>query len=116
MSGRILASVRLAVVSAAQRLPSLSTFRAMNARILERSRTSASYAMQDLLTVLISDTTSVLTLAKNLLSVIYAAVGLVGMALATNIKSDVGARGSRFMKNAWSVICRLKALNFDVRS
>ena len=72
--------------------------------------------MQDLLNVLISDTTSVLILAKNLLSVVYAAAGLCMVATATVIKNVVGARGSRFMKNAWDVICRLKALISDVRS
>ena len=56
-------------------------------------------ATYDLLNKLISYTTSVVTLAKGLVSVIYAAVDFCMVATATNIKSDVGARGSRFMKN-----------------
>ena len=97
-------------------MPSLSPFRTMSVSTRERSRTSASYAMQDLLNVLISDTTSVLILVKNLLHVLYAAAGLCTVATATVIKNVVGARGSRFMKSVWDVICRLKGSIFDVRS
>ena len=76
MSGRILAKNRLHVVSAAQRLPSLATFRDMSVLIQENGLMPVIYAMQDLLIVLASDTTSVLITAKSLLHVLYAAVGL----------------------------------------
>ena len=116
MSGRILAKNRLHVVSAAQRLPSLATFRDMSVLIQENGLMPVISAMQDLLTRLVSYTISALTLAKSLLSVVYAAAVLCMVATATVIKNVVGARGSRFMKNAWDVICRLKGSIFDVRS
>ena len=88
----------------------------MSVLIQESGLMPATYATQDLLTRLVSYFTSVLILAKGLLHVLYAAADLCIVATATVIKNVVGARGSRFMKNAWDVICRLKALISDVRS
>ena len=116
MNGRILGSVRTFAVCATQHLPRLPTFRSMSVSIQGNDLTPVISAMRDLLSRIASYTTSVLTLAKGLLSVVYAAADLARLALATVIKNVVGARGSRFMKNAWDVICRLKALNFDARS
>ena len=58
------------------------------------------YAMQDLLTRLVSYFTSVLILAKNLLSVLYAAAGLPIVAIATVIKNAVAVFGSGSTRNA----------------
>ena len=72
----------------------------MSVLIQENGLMPVVYAVQRLLNNLVSYTTSVLIMAKNLLSVVYAAVDFCMVALATNIKSAVGARGSRFMRNA----------------
>ena len=100
MNGRILAKNRLHVVSAAQRLPSVLLFKTMSASTLENDLMPVSCAMQDFINRLASYTTSVLIMVKGLLSVVYAAAGLRIVATVTNIKNAVGARGSRFMKNA----------------
>ena len=72
----------------------------MNARILENNLSNVISATYVLLNKLASYTTSVLTMANSLLHVIYAAVALARVALATFIRHAVGARGSKFMKNA----------------
>ena len=100
MSGRTLAKNRLHVVSAAQRLPSLATSEIMSVSIQGNGPMPATYATQGLLNKLASSTTSVLTLAKGLLHVIYAAVALARVATATIIRSAVGVRGSRSTRNA----------------
>ena len=97
-------------------MPNSPTSKPMNARILENVRTPALCATRRLSNLAISKPMGVLTLAKGLLHVLYAAVGLPIIAIATVIKNAVAVLGSRFMKNAWDVICRLKALNFDARS
>ena len=109
-------NVRTLAMSVVQRLPNLLPFKLMNEFTVGSDLTRVIYAMQGLLIYLVSYTTSVLILAKSLLSVVYAAAGLCMVATATVIKNVVGARGSRFMKNAWDVICRLKGSIFDVRS
>ena len=88
----------------------------MNAVILEKDLILVIYAVQRLLNKLVSYTTSVLIMVKGLLYAVYAAVDLCMVALAIIIRSVVGARGSRFMKSVWDVICRLKGSIFDVRS
>ena len=116
MSVRILANVHTLAHFARQHLPGIPPFRDMSVLILEKDLILVIYAMRALLIRLVLYTTSVLILAKSLLSVLYAAAGLCMVATATVIKNVVGARGSRFMKNAWDVICRLKALILDARS
>ena len=100
MSVRILASVRSAVVSAVQRLPSVPASDIMSVSIRGSDLMPVISATYDLLNKLISYTTSVLTLAKGLLSVLYAAADLARVALATFIRHAVGARGSGSMRNA----------------
>ena len=100
LHGKASACLYTGAGSARTRLLLRLTSNTMNARILERSRTSATYAMQDLHTTLISDTISVLTLAKGPLHALYAAVALVGMAIATVIKNAVAVFGSGSTRNA----------------
>ena len=100
MSVRILASVHTLAHFVRQHLPSLPASDNMSVSIQGNGPMPVIYAMQDFLNRLASYTTSVLTLAKSLLHVIYAAVALARVALATFIRHAVGARGSRFMRNA----------------
>ena len=72
----------------------------MNARILGNDRSHAIYAAQRFLTHLFYTTTKCLTLALEASYVVFAVLASCVVALATFIKSDVGARGSKFMKNA----------------
>ena len=57
-------------------------------------------ATYDLLNKLASYTTSVLITAKSLLLVLYAAVGLARVAIATGIRNVVAVLESRSMRNA----------------
>ena len=100
MSGRILASVHTLAHFVRQHLHSLPASDNMSVSIQGNGPMPVIYAMQDLLFRLISVTTSVLILVKGLLSVIYAAVALARVALATIIRSAVGVRGSGSTKNA----------------
>ena len=109
-------SVRTLARFARQRLPPLPTFRSMSAVTLENGPMPVIYAMHGLLNTLASYATSVLILAKDLLYVLYAAVDLCMVALATSIRNIVDVLGSRSMKSVWSVICRLKVLISNVRS
>ena len=88
----------------------------MSVLIPENGLMPVIYAMHGLLNKVASYIISVLTLAKNLLYVLTATAVLCTVALATVIRSVVGARGSRSMKSVWSVICRLKVLISNVRS
>ena len=81
-------------------MSNLSISKPMIVLILESDLTRVIYAVQDLLSGLASYTTSVLIMVKNLLSVLYAAVGLARVATATIIRSAVGVRGSRSTRNA----------------
>ena len=100
MSGRILGKNRLHVVSAAQHLPSLPASDIMSVLIQENGLLLVIYAMQGLIIDLVSYTTSVLILAKNLLNVLYVAVALGTIALATVIRSAVDVLGSRSTRSA----------------
>ena len=72
----------------------------MNAVTLEKDLILVIYAVQRLLNKLVSYTTSVLIMAKNLLHVLYAAAGLCIVATVTNIKNVVAVLGSGSTKNA----------------
>ena len=93
-------NVRSVVGFVAQHLPGVVPFRPMSVPIQGNGLMRVIYAVKRLLNKLVSYTTSVLILAKNLLSAVYVAVGLCIMATVTSIRSVVGARGSRFTKNA----------------
>ena len=88
----------------------------MSVLIPENGLMPAIYATQDFLNKAASYTTSALILVKSLLYVLYAAVDLCMVALATSIRNVVDVLGSRSMKSVWSVFYRLKALILDVRS
>ena len=79
-------------------------------------RSNVIYAAQRFLTHLFYTTIKCLMLALEASYVVFAVLASCVVALATIIRSAVGVRGSKFMNSVWSVICRLKALNFDVRS
>ena len=81
-------------------MPSWFRSKLTNEFTVERDLTSVLYATQGLLNRLISYTTSVLIMAKNLLHVLYPAAGLCIVATVTNIKNVVAVRGLRFTKNA----------------
>ena len=93
-------NVRTLAMSVAQRLPNLPPFKLMNEFTVGSDLTRVIYAMQGLLIDLVSYTTSVLILAKNLLNVLYVAVALGTVALATVIRSAVDVLGSRSTRSA----------------
>mgnify|MGYP006874406673 FL=1 len=93
-------NVRTLAMSVVQRLPNLLPFKLMNEFTVGSDLTRVIYAMQGLLIDLVSYTTSVLILAKNLLNVLYVAVALGTVALATVIRSAVDVLGSRSTRSA----------------
>ena len=100
MSVRILASVHTLAHYVRQHLPSLPASDNMSVSIQGNGPMPVIYAMQDFLNRLASNTTSVLITPKNLPYVVYAAVGLPIMAIATVIKNAVAVLGSGSTKNA----------------
>ena len=72
----------------------------MSGRIPEKDLTRVIYATQDFLNKAASYTTSALILVKSLLYVLYAAVDLCMVALATSIRNVVAVLESRSMRNA----------------